>query len=268
MLSVCYRKRGLLEMNHVWFADPEEVRSRKWRELPGDVVFLHGVAEEIPGAFVLSRQRTLVKDLSVSEEEMFAGLDKDTRKKVRRARRDQVRTEFLDSGQLQGACDRLVICERLYNKMFRDKYGARGSRFNMKLVEAYVSRDAFVLGISWLQDRPVGFKGMIVCRDKARSYISAFDFRNTSNDPQAVGRAHVLLEVESFRHLKARGVLEYDFGGVNSFEEPDGIARFKMEFERNRRVEYFNYLIPLTVKGRLALAWFRLKGLLGRCGRR
>jgi hypothetical protein len=53
--------------------------------------------------------------------------------------------------------------------------------------------------------------------------------------------------------------VSFDFGGLNSFEEPNGIAKFKLEFEKENKVIYNNYLMPRTLLGRIAIKVFKRK---------
>jgi lipid II:glycine glycyltransferase (peptidoglycan interpeptide bridge formation enzyme) len=61
------------------------------------------------------------------------------------------------------------------------------------------------------------------------------------------------------RWCKNEGITQFDFGGVNSFDEPNGIAQFKMKFEDNNRVTYNNYLVPNNFLGKIALKIFMRK---------
>ena len=87
-------------------------------------------------------------------------------------------------------------------------------------------------------------------------WISAFDFRNDVNDSQVLSRAHQRLDWELLLWCKDRGITRFDFGGINSFEEPNGIAQFKLKFESKNKVIYNNYLVPMNLIGRIALLYY------------
>ena len=87
-------------------------------------------------------------------------------------------------------------------------------------------------------------------------WLSAFDFRNNDADSQVLSRGHQQLDYELLLYLKNIGIKTFDFGGVNSFDKPNGIAKFKMKFESENKVTYNNYLIPTNLLGKIALKVF------------
>ncbi len=254
MLSVMYRKMGV-RLTHVYFATEAEVDSVH-NNAAGDVIFLHGVDkdEKVEG-FLLSEQHTLIKDLSLSEGELLEGLSKHLKKHIRRNYKENVQIDFYTSKEILENRDVLSKCKQLYEKMFLDK-GMEAS-FNTRLAEEYCKYDSLLIILVNVEGKTVGFWATIIQGENARSWVSAFDFRNPDLDSQLLSRTHKRVIWDALLHCRSKGVTCFDFGGVNSFDEPNGIAKFKMEFESENKVTYRNYLIPRTLLGKLAVKVFK-----------
>ena len=76
-------------------------------------------------------------------------------------------------------------------------------------------------------------------------------------DSQVLSRTHKRVIWDALLYCRSKGVTRFDFGGVNSFDEPNGIAKFKLEFEHENKVTYRNYLVPRTLLGKLAVKVFK-----------
>lgn len=94
----------------------------------------------------------------------------------------------------------------------------------------------------------VGFKASIVDERHLRGWVSAFAFR-----------AHQLLEWETMRCCCQKGITSYDFGGIESFDNPNGIDKFKMTFAKEgERVTYDNFLLGSSLLGKAGIAAYKL----------
>lgn len=205
-----------------------------------------------------TQQHTLLKDLSPSEDEIFQSFGKHLKKDVKRSNREKlILTTIYDAEDIKNNPEVLSKCKYLYETMFQDK--GMDVRFNERLAERYCTQDAMCVAMAYDKETAIGFRAIIYKGNKARSWLTAFDFRNENLDSHVVSRAHQRTEWELLCWCKKKGIKEFDYGGVNSFSEPNGIDQFKMKFEDNNRVTYNNYLVPNSLLGKIALKIFMRK---------
>lgn len=254
MLTVTYRKKGI-KLSHVWFSTPEEIISQEYWKNAGDLIFLHGSTTEPWGGTLYTIQHTLIKDLQPSEEELFSSLGKHVRQYIKRSERENlVEIKLIGSQELKTNLCVLTEIGRLYEKMKSDK--GMVDSFNLSLATHYIELGALTVAIAYFNNQAVGFSAIVHDRKAARLWLSAFDFRNSQFDNQVLSRAHQRLDWELIKWCKKSGMTSFDFGGVNSFEEPNGVAKFKLGFESKNCVTYYNYLIPNSLIGKIALRIF------------
>ena len=258
MLNITYRKYGI-RLTHCWFASQEDIDSEAFRKDAGDMIFLHGnnlINTEIilcGGGVKYTRQKTVIKKLGCTENELFHTLGKHLQQYIKRSQKENIVTTHIYEYQ-DWPKDELDNLKHLYEKMFQDK--GIESKFNEQLFLQYASQHALTVGIAFKSEIPIGFSAVIHDGSCARLWLAAFDFRNDEMDAQVLSRAHQRLDWEMLCWCNDKGIKHFDFGGVNSFEQPNGIAQFKMKFENSNRVEMDNYLIPNNMIGRLALHFF------------
>lgn len=253
-MTVTYRKYGI-RLSHVWFASEREILDGSFKNDAGDLIFLHGASCAPPGGYLYTVQHTLIKDLSLSEEELFMTFSKVLRKRIRRAKRENSTIEFYESKDVLMKPELLDVCRTFYEGMFSDK--GMNVKFNTKLALQYCKLDALLVMLAKIDGENAGFCADIYQGENARVWVSAFDFRGrTGEEQQIISRAHRLLNWEKMLWHKAHGVRYLDMGGVNSFDNPNSIAWFKMEFARENPVTYSNYLVPKNIIGKLALKIF------------
>ncbi len=256
MLTVTYRKHGI-RLSHVWFATENEILNKEYFRNAGDLIFLHETKCTPDKAILYTTQNTLVKDLSPDVDVIFDSLGKHLKSHIRRAEREGiVSIAFYDSQAVLSDYSLLSTCKRLYEKMFSDK--GMESEFNDTLAQKYCELNSLVIAIATIEEKPVGFCAMIYSGEQSRAWVSGFDFRSGEYDTHIMSRAQRLTNWRRLLWLKEHGVRWFDFGGINSFDEPNGIAQFKLEFENENKITYKNYLIPRTLLGRIGL-WFFMK---------
>ena len=187
---------------------------------------------------------------------MFNGLSKHLRQYIKRNYKDEVDIRICSSGDILQNTDILDKCKKLYEKMFLDK--GMNEKFNTELAKRYCKQSCLVIFMAYIQNVPIGFAAFIV-GEKARWWLSAFDFRNEQFDAQVLSRTHKRVIWDAILYSRKMGCKEFDFGGVNSFEEPNGIAKFKLEFEKENKVVYNNYLVSRTLLGKIAIKVFKRK---------
>ena len=254
MLTVSYKKHGI-RLGHVWFATEDEAKEVYKFKNVADLIFLHGTNVEPSNGVLYTTQHTLIKDLTLSEEELFASLGKHLRAYINRSKKEGiVKINIYTSELLLKNSDVFSSCKKLFEKMYHNK--GMDNTFNESLAKKYCNANSLEIAVAYIDENPVGFSAVIHDGITARLWLSAFDFRSESTDSQVLSRGHQQLDYELLVYLKNLGVQSFDFGGVNSFDEPNGIAKFKMKFESKNKVTYNNYLVPTNLIGKMALRFF------------
>ena len=259
MVLTTYKKK-CIGISHAWFTTPSElgslVRSQKGKT---DLVYVHGTRTPPFGGRLgvlrIGAQFTLIKPLDAGENAVYQTFGKHLRKFIQRSISEGTTVQILSGAQITDEV--LDICLRLYNKMKEDK-GLPGT-FNSALAKQYAATGNLLVSQAYIGDTVVGFKASIVDELHLRGWVSAFAFREEDFDAQVVSRAHQLLEWETMRYCCQNGITSYDFGGIYSFEDPNGIDKFKMNLAKEgERVTYDNYLVGVSPLGKMAVLGYKL----------
>lgn len=252
MVTVTYRKKGI-RLTHVWFASESELASCADG---ADLLFVHGSDYTgLPHSVHLVTQRSLIKSLGNDPETVFQSFGKHLRKFINRSISEGTTVRLLSGPEITD--DVLDTCLRLYNKMKEDK-GIPGT-FNTSLAKHYANAGNLLVSQACIGNTIIGFKASIVDALHLRGWVSAFAFREEEFDAQVVSRAHQLLEWETMRYCCQNGITSYDFGGIYSFDDPNGIDKFKMNLAKDgARVTYDNYLVGVSPLGKMAVLGYKL----------
>lgn len=158
--------------------------------------------------------RTLILDLTRSEDELMADMTKKHRQYVRKSGRE----ESLEIRPVETLAE-LEACLEVYR--------ATSERAEFGLHEDSYYRDAFtMLGApapvwaSYVAGKPVAFLFM------AKSARTAFELYGGMNEVGQRLRANYALKWHAIGEMKARGVQRYDLGGLIN----DGVTTFKKGF--------------------------------------
>lgn len=252
MVVVTYRKKGI-RMKHVWFSGVDEIDRCKKK---ADLLFVHGsVYIDTPHSIKLGAQHSLIKTLDTDETVVYQTFGKHLRKFIQRSASEGAMVRILFKDQITDQV--LDVCLRLYNKMKEDKN--LPGVFNTALAKQYAISGNLVVSQACIGDTVVGFKASIVDEHNLRGWVSAFAFREEDLDAQMLSRAHQLLEWETMRWCCQKGITAYDFGGIDSFDNPNGIDNFKMTFAKEgQRVTYDNFLVGASPIGKMAILGCKL----------
>ena len=255
MVLTTYSKKGI-RLKHVWFAEPDAIGQLASETSNADLLYIHGVTDlALPHTVRLGSQHTLIKELGSDQDAVYQTFGKHLRKFIQRSINEGTTIRHLEGVQITDEV--LDTCLRLYNKMKADK-GVPGT-FNTALAKEYVRTDNLLVSLSYVNDTTVGFKASIIDDTHLRAWVSAFAFRDGEFDTHVISRAHQLLEWEVMRQCCQRGITSLDFGGIESFENPNGIDKFKMSFAKEgRRVTYDNYLVGTSLLGKAAVLGYKI----------
>lgn len=256
MVCTTYKKYGL-SLCHIWFATKEEIFQKiQNREVNADLVYAHGVYEEGMRdrwgiyALRLSIQPSLIKTLDSDENTVYQSYGKHLKAYIKRSQREGAFVHIFRNAEIDA--ELLGLCGNFYEHMKEAK--GIPDIFNRKLAECYAANDALVIAMAYVNEKPVGFNAYIADKTHFRAWLTAFAFQEEEFDAQVVSRAHQLLEWETMRWCCQNGITSYDFGGIASFENPNGIDKFKMNFAKEgQRVSYDNYLVGVSLLGKLAV---------------
>lgn len=255
MVTVTYLKKSI-RLKHIWFSGSEDVSALASKCRGADLLFVHGSAfTGLPYSVCLSNQHSLIKMLDADENTVYQTFGKHLRKFINRSISEGTKIRILTGEEITEPV--LDTCLRLYNKMKEDKQ--LPGTFNTALAKRYAAEGNLMVSQACIGDTVVGFKASIVDDRHLRGWVSAFAFREYEFDAQVVSRAHQLLEWETMRRCCQMGIESYDFGGIDSFENPNGIDKFKMTFAREgQRVTYDNYLVGVSPIGKAAVLGYKL----------
>lgn len=230
MLIINRRKKHGVIFREIWNAEES-------CGLPG--INLYRGAEK-PVGRLISEVRTLLTDLTPSEEDIMSAFNKNTRYAIRRAARDGVTfsikasnsrlrevmgTEPLTPEDIEAFC-------HFYEDFLHTKgISSEGFDKYQEELSTYVRNEAFA--ISQVRDQQglvLASHTYIVGDDFVRSYHSASLFRDNKEAYALTGRANRYLHFEDMKYFKAAGIPIYDWGGAGLSDEVRTITEFKEEF--------------------------------------
>jgi hypothetical protein len=229
-----------------------------------DILKLCNLPAPFPGVENVSCP-TVVIDLGQPEDALWDGVDPKTRKVIRQAGRDGVEVERVR----ELSAETWDSFHAAYQKLRSRKRNADPLAIGQisELIEkgSYVmtrSRDADGNVLSW--------HSYVRCHGRARliNTVSAVDPARDTQWNNLVGRAHRLHHWKDMLSFKEEGIGTYDLGGVyrgTQDQEQINIAKFKTSFG-GEPADTYDAVLPLTVKGRLALSLLAKVGAEARSG--
>lgn len=228
-----------------------------------DSVEVFGNYNEIKGKHVFSQeQSSLITDLKLNEEDLWLKMSKTVRNEINRCERENVKVEIYESEYLVNNCDILDIFSEMYHNMYFEK-GMENIYPDKKLLLQYAKNNKLLLTSAFIDNQPVVFHTYVYSDRNTRLLQSCSEFRACDNTMRnAIGRANKYLHWKDIQLFKKRGFHIYDWGGVSSLSEPNGIDKFKMAFG-NTPITYFNirYIVSLRLR-----IYIFIKNIIKECG--
>ena len=247
-MSQFYIKSKHFTTKHVWFEpfDPKKIGGGC------DRLIVYGCLSEekrigrVPCKAVL--RETLITDLTATAEELWKQPTKTIRNEINRAKRENVHVTIYTGGEIT---DELLLG---FNGMFHEKFEEKGiteRTLPLKELREYASKDALVITSALIDDIPVVYHSYIVDDTHSRLMHSCSQFRTVDNAQRnAIGRANKYLHWCDWLYLKEKGVKEYDWGCIGSYECPSSIDQFKLSFGGSYK-EYYQLSCDYSFAARL-----------------
>lgn len=252
-MNIVYKKKGI-RIKHNWFCDSIELSQNANKV---DVLFFHQMLSEPEIKNVVCEEfHTLITDLKREEEEILSDINKTERYQIRKNTREDVKILYYDSVTLLKEEGILNQLEQIYKSM----YAAKGihQSINHEQMICYAKEGALVLSCAWLGDVPLVMHTYLRDNRQARLLHSVSEFRTNDIDANLIARANKRLHWEDIRLFRELGLCTYDWGGISSFENPNGIDIFKMKFG-GKPVTHYNIILGNSLLGKIGIFLFKLK---------
>lgn len=244
---IVFTKGKVLSRCQIWFEEHDEIPSITGSQY--DVMIINGNRREISGKSISSeKQKTLISDLDVDIENLKLKMTKTIRNEINRAEREEVKCSFYEAESIIEKKEMLDSFSEMYSAMYAQKNMKKVLR-KSELIEL-AERKCIMISSALVDTTPVVFHSYIFDKDNCRLLHSCSVFRNINSDKNAVGRANKYLHYRDMCWFKKRGVRYYDWGGVHSFDEPNGIDKFKIAFGGDK-IEYYNITYRCSAKSQL-----------------
>jgi len=261
VIDVSYRKKIVqnlyLQVNQIWYPGTASITGLLGQRRKADILFVHGVPfEETKGRFRgWQEYHTCMNDLTRSEEEMLAAVNKAVRYQFRRSEKDQIEIRFYTKKEIGQSPELMETFADIYERMYQSK--GSDTKLNVSAIQKYLEADGILFSAVWHEGEMIVFHSYICDATDARLLHSASCFREESADQSMIGRANKRLHWEDILYFKKKGLLRYDWGGISDFDNPNGIDEFKLKFGGDK-ITYYNVFAGNTLLGKLAVAAMRL----------
>lgn len=251
MIDVIYQKE-FLKVNQIWYPGNHTVDSLLKEKRPADVLFVHGAPiEETKGSFRgWQEYHTCRNDLTLSEEDMLANINKAVKYQFRRSEKDNIEIAFYTKEDIEKKPQLIETFRDIYERMYRSK--GSDTKLNVTAIERYLQADGIIFSAAIHEGEVLVFHSYICDQEEARLLHSASCFREESADQSMIGRANKRLHWEDIKYFKQKGLVRYDWGGISDFENPNGIDEFKLKFG-GEKITYYNIFAGNTVLGKAAV---------------
>jgi lipid II:glycine glycyltransferase (peptidoglycan interpeptide bridge formation enzyme) len=249
------RKKKNVNILEVWYnlqENPEKMI---------DIIKYRFVPKVYDKVFFLENLFTILIDLKNDKDELFGQIGKNTRYKINRAKdRDDIEcTTFLQVNEKNDEKLRRYI--DYFNEFTATK---RRSSIDYPDLEPFYNAGTLCLRYAASRDGSMIYTmhAYVVSDGRARLHQSSSHFRNSDDSEfrNFIGRANRYLHWDDILYFKNMGLEYYDFGGWyggQSDMEKLAINQFKESFGGEKQQE-FTYIVPLTLRGRVAVFLQRL----------
>ena len=248
MVNITYKKKGI-RITQVWFP------TKEWSNRKTDLFFIHGVSQK-EGKGVYQTFHTLMSDLTMEEEDLFSAIHKNVRYEIRRNQKEEVAYRMYSSKEILENKELMDKFAAMYEAMYAEK-GMKQS-LNKEQMMLYAKEDCLMISVMLMGEEAAVMHSYIVEQDQVRLLHSVSEFRREDMDANFIARCNKRLHWEDFCYFKREGRKEYDWGGVSSLENPNGIDAFKFKFGGSP-LTYYNQYAAGSLLGKIALVGLQWK---------
>ena len=192
---------------------------------------------------------TLITNLHLTNEQIFQKFSQTVRYEIKRSLADDIRIYFYICKDLE---DNLSIvedfkntfmsyCDICDNQLLKKVYSDQNIR-------SYIDNECVLISKAEFHNGKV-YHLYVFDENDALLIYSASDYRKNEIDKSLAGRANKLLHYKDMLYLKEKGLSNYDWGNVASFELPNGIDKFKMSFG-GTRMKVYSYFVGNSLLGK------------------
>lgn len=237
-------KGKFLKTLNVWFEGNKVDGS-----VDADVIHYYGVRDVRKDSDCVKEQKTLITSLKDTEDDIFSGFANNTRNEIRRAEREKVHFEYYGTDELNKHQEILSGFIDMYKEMYSEK--GIVVRIDESEMAPIVSQGGLLITRAVYGDQILVYHAYVLDKNNARLLYSCSNFRiNDKETQKIIGRANRFLHWKDMVFLKNRGIGSYDWGGVSSFEKPNGIDKFKISFN-GEKVIYYNLTDIISLKAKI-----------------
>ena len=227
MLNVSINRLGIT-FNYYLFSETTNIEFTKGISFVATNIETKSIALNSDKDLIIRKQETLVNDLMIDANDIFASFSKTTRYDIRKAEEMKTTTIFFDYYEPQI----IKKFERTYNKMFFEKN--KKNRLNTKLIKQSLRQKKMILTYIEAPEYDdcfvihAYFCDGVFC--ELEYSTSPIWNKKTKEQKDVIGRINKLLHWKDMNFFKEKKYSEYQWGGINSYTNPSGISKFKISF--------------------------------------
>ncbi|MBQ8472243.1 MAG: hypothetical protein IJ501_01925 [Bacilli bacterium] len=251
MKSVIYKNKFGLKSAHIWFKNTLNEGEN------ADIIKAFGVSSNLKNG-IKKEQNTLIINLKDNEDVIYNNINKTVRYEINRCEKENIKFEFYDSSMLKNNSEIVSKFKDCYDNMYKAK--GLDTFLNINDFNKYIDSNLLVLTIAVdNENEELAYHVYVVTDEKVRLLYSCSNFRSDSSKKSLIGRANKYLHWKDILKFKQENKIEYDFGGINSFTDPNGIDKFKLAFGGEQR-KYYNVIYGNSFLGKILVFLYKLKG--------
>jgi len=250
VMQPVYYKKSFLRVAEIWFHRPD-------RPLNADIVRCMQMPDRIEKTRCQAFN-TLMIDLTVEKEELLKHMERGTRYEIRRAQtKDALNYETVSAKDIDGM--------REFSAAYEKNVASRNDalKLNLSKLSSLAENDRLDLSVVTDSNKHALTWHMYIVSDSLVRLLYSVSGLSNADDQERrnlYGRANRLHHWLDMQRFRGEGYRQYDFGGYYSGDSDNKklqINNFKKGFG-GAEVLTYNCMYPLTFRGRIALAAWRL----------
>lgn len=240
-----------LKRKHIWFENYSDTQELLAYKRNCDEIIVHANPISLQGKNIkCETQESLITDLRQDSTDILQQFSKTVRNELSRAEREQVECVFCDSDMVLKNGAILEQMAEMYQMMYESK-GMHGVHLSDSELQSYAENSRLLISYAVIDHEICVFHSYVFDDGNCRLLHSCSEFRVEDNQKRnAIGRANKLLHWKDMLKFQQLGVEHYDWGGIHSFSNPNGIDKFKMSFG-GTPTSYYNIYCPCSIKMKL-----------------